>query len=344
MENAGFDASYRHTKDALKWIDPPSEKDKQGKREKNFDQSSPLAHCAALAHMDHSFWHGLGSTYQWDSEALLAPVVVESGGCLTATLDREADYRSVIARLFRKGAVSFTGNSREGIAQSELQRQEFWNGVLSGQSIGAAHRRSMNSALVTMLDLKQESGGGFWYQRNIRTQFGDPAFVMYLPGKPKTAPARVTSNGDVVSIHAPEKWWNVKMYVPPDWKKWADKDLYVLRGAGVYARRRWSSEGFDLEETYMTASLTTRRPVIKIEQIQKVQTPLGWSGKFYEDANADGTWTYRWSVRMADFDQKTGASVKALERLDYRVSYKWMLDFTQVEPAKISSKRKAVSR
>ena len=72
----------------------------------------------------------------------------------------------------------------------------------------------------------------------------------------------------------------------------------------------------------MTASFTTRRTVTGIEQLQKPQDPLGWNGKYYEDLNADGTRTYRWSVRMADFDQKTGKIISAVDRLDYRVSYK----------------------
>jgi hypothetical protein len=320
LGNVGFDSSYRHTKKDLKWIKRPTKK-KKGKRAKSFDQDSPLANCAALAHMNHSWWHGFGTTYQWDSEVLLAPVVVESGGCLTAALDYEADYRTVIARLFRKGAVSFTGNSREGIAQSELQRHEFWNGVLSGHSLGDAHRNSMNSALVTMFDLGQENGGSFWYQFNIRTLFGDPAFVMHTPRKQKIKPAHSTVKGNLVSVHAPEKWWTVKMFVPPDWKQWADKDLYVLRGPGVYARRNWCREQYDREEMFMTAFITTNRQITKIHQIQNQPSPLGWNGKFYEDVNADGTRTYRWSVRMADFDQKTGKIIHVVDRIDYRVSY-----------------------
>lgn len=320
FENVGFDASYRHTKDDLKWIVPPTEGNK-GKRASTFDQSSPLASCAALAHMHHSYWHGFGSTFQWDAEVLLAPVVVETGGCLTAALDREADYRTVIARILRKGAVCFVGNSREGIAASELQRHEFWNGVLSGRSIGSAHRSSMNSALVTIFDKKQEKGGGYWYQRQIRTLFGDPAFVMRVPGKPKSAPARVSVEGNTVSVFAPQQWWPVKMHVPEDWKKWADKDLYVLRGAGTYAHRTWCSDEYDREEMYMTAEFTTRRRVVKIEQVQKPPEPLGWCGKFYDDKNTDGTWTYRWSVRMADFDQINGKIINVVDRLDYRVSY-----------------------
>lgn len=320
FENVGFGASYRHTEENLKWIVPPAQ-GKKGKRAQTFEQDSPLARCAVLTHMDHSWWHELGHTFAWDAEVLLSPVVIESGGCLTAALDREPDYRSVIARMFRKGAVSFSGNSRPGCAPQELQRMEFWNGVLSGQTIGQAHRRSMNSALVTILDRKEKTSGAYWYQLRIRTQFGDPAFAMRAPGAPRSAPARIAVDGDTVTVHAPEQWWPVKMYVPEDWKKWTGKDLYVLRGAGTWARRTWCSEDYDREETYVTAEFTTRRRVAKIEQVQKPPAPLGWSGLFHVDEHADGSRTCRWAVRLADFDQIQGRIVNAVERLDYRVVY-----------------------
>jgi hypothetical protein len=320
FENFGFEAAYRHTEENLKWIVAP-EQGKKGKRAQTFEQDSPLARCAVLAHMDHSWWHELGHTFDWDAGVLLAPVVIESGGCLTAALDREADYHSVIARMFRKGAVSFSGNSRPGCAPQEAQRMEFWNGVLAGQTIGQAHRRSMNSAIVTLMDMKESSGGAYWYQLRIRTQFGDPAFTMRVPQAPRSAPARIAVDGDTVTVHAPAQWWPVKMCVPEDWKKWANKDLYVLRGAGVYARRTWCSEEYDREELYATAEFTTRRRVAKIEQVQKPPAPLGWQGTYYADENADGSRTYRWSVRLADFDQVHGRIVNAIERLEYRVTY-----------------------
>ena len=320
FENFGFDASYRHTEKDLKWIEPPSQ-GKKGKRAQTFEQDSPLARCAVMVHADHSWWHELGHTFAWDAEVLMAPVVVESGGCATGTMDREADDHSVIARLFRKGAVAFAGNARLGCAAQELQRLEFWNGVLSGQTIGQAHRRSMNSALVTILDLKQKTGGNYWYQYRIRTQFGDPAFVMRIPGQPRSAPARTTVDKEVVTVHAPAQWWPVKIYVPEDWKKWVDKDLFVLRGAGTYARRQWCGDGYDREETYVTAEFTTRSRVEKIEQVQKPPAPLGWNGSYYVDENPDGTTTYRWAVRLVDFDQIMGQIVNAVDRLDYRVVY-----------------------
>jgi len=320
FENVGFDASYRHTEENLKWVAPPAQ-GKKGKRAQTFEQDSPLARCAVLTHMDHSWWHELGHTFAWDASVLLAPTVVESGGCLTAALDRETDNRSVIARLFRMGAVSFAGNARPGCAQQELQRLEFWNGVLAGQTLGQAHRRSINSALVTIFDRKESAGGAYWYQLRIRTQFGDPAFAMRVPATPRSAPARIAVDGDTVTVHAPERWWPIKMYVPEDWKKWVGKDLYVLRGAGTYARRTWCSEDYDREETYVTAEFATRRRIAKIEQVQKPPAPLGWSGLFHVDEHADGSRAYRWAVRLVDFDQVKGRIVNTVDRLDYRVSY-----------------------
>ena len=320
FENVGFDASYRHTKENLKWLVPPAQ-GKKGQRTQTFDQDSPLARCAVLTHENHSWWHELGETFDWNARVLLAPVVVESGGCLTAALDREADCHSVVARLLRNGAVSFSGNSREGIAECELQRHEFWNGVLSGQTVGQAHRRSMNSAQVTILDKKEGAGGAYQYQLRIRTQFGDPALVMHLPGRPRSAPARCVVSNDTLTVHAPQEWWPVKMHVPADWKKWAGKDLYVLRGAGTYARRSWCREQYDKEEIYVTAEFTTRRRVAKIEQVQKPPAPLGWNGSYYADEHADGSRTYRWSVRLADFDQVKGTMVNAVERLEYQITY-----------------------
>jgi hypothetical protein len=320
FENVGFKASYRHTTENLKWEIPPSEGN-IGKRSSTFSQDSPLTRCAVITHMDHSWWHELGSTFGWDAETLLAPVVVESGGCLTAALDREPDFRSVIARLFRKGAVSFVGNAREGCAPQELQRMEFWTGVLAGQTLGQAHRQSINSALVTVLDKEKNHGGAYGYQLHIRTLFGDPAFRMRVPGPPQSTPAKTTVKGETVTIHAPAKWWPVKIFTPPDWKLWAGKDLHVLRGAGTYALREWCGQEYDREETCITAEFTTRHRVARIEQVQNPPAPLGMKGTWHADHHTDGSTTYRWAVRVADFDQIKGLLVNAVDHLDYHVVY-----------------------
>ena len=326
FENVGFRKSFRHDRSDLKWIVKPVKgangaKDTRGKRANEFGQDSPMTRTAAMTHMAHSWWKDLGQTYSWDSTALLAPVVVESGGCLTAVLDRQTDCRSVIARLFRNGAVSFVGNSRPGIAYQEQLRLEFWNGVLAGKTIGQAHRMALNSTVVTMLETGRLTGGPDHYQLHIRTLFGDPAFTMHVPSAPKSAPAKVTVAGDVVSVHAPAAWWPVKIRVPEDWKKWADKDIYVCRGAGTYAKRRWCREQYDLEITCFNAEIRTNRRIKGITQAQSPPKPLGWRGKHHVDEHADGWRTYRWQVQLIDFDQVKGKIKAKVDRLDYRIEW-----------------------
>ncbi len=49
--------------------------------------------------------------------------------------------------------------------------------------------------------------------------------------------------------------------------------------------------------------------------------PLGWTGKHTVDENLDGTRTYRWRVRLADFNQQTGKIINKLDRFDYRIEF-----------------------
>lgn len=320
FENVGFAMAPHHDVDTLRWLEKPTATSK-GKRAQAFEQDSPLTRVAVLTHQAHSWWHDLGQTYDWESDVLLAPTLVESGGCLTTALDRQPDFRSVVARLLRNGAVGFEGNALPAIAYDEQQRLAFWNAVLEGETLGRAHLRAQNSVVAVVLETGQLAGGPNYYQLYIRGLFGDPAFALRIPSPPKSAPARVEAQGDLVSVFAPAEWWPVKIRVPEDWKKWADKDLYVLRGAGTFPNRHWIGEGYDAEETYVEATLRTARKVKSIEQVQTPPKPLGWTGKYVADEHADGTRTYHWRVRLVDFDQPRGTIVSRVERLDYRITF-----------------------
>lgn len=321
FENVGLDASAYHEKDDLGWIKRPVGKDK-GERKKSIDPKSPLTSVAFLSHMDHSWWKQLGHTYHMNAGVLLAPTIVESGGCLTGNLDAEPEFRSVVARLFRNGAVSFCGQTRPGIAQQEQQRMEFWNGVFTGMTIGEAHLRANNSKATLVIETGQmERGGGDHYQLQIRTLFGDPALKPQLPSPPRSAPARVDVDGDLITVHAPSQWWITPIRVPEDWKQWVDKPLHVIRGLGTYANRSWCKEQYDHEEIYFDATLTTARRIKSIEQVDELPKPLGWTGKFTVDEHADGTRTYHWRVRLIDFDQISGKIISQAERITFRVRY-----------------------
>jgi hypothetical protein len=320
FENVGFVMAPHHDVDKLRWIEKPAGKSR-GKREKGFSQDSPLASVAAIAHTAHSWWHDIGQTYDWDSDVLLAPAVVESGGCLATALDRQADFHSVVARMLRNGAAGFLGNSLPATAFQEQQRLMFWNSVLAGRTMGQSQLDASNGAVAVVLETGQQHGGPNHYMLYLCGLFGDPGFTMHVPSAPKSAPARCQVKDDVVSACAPAQWWPCRIRVPEDWKLWKDKDLYVLRGAGTWPNRHWVSGGYDAEETYVWAALRTDRKVKSIEQIQSPAKPLGWTGKFVADDNADGTRTYMWRVRLVDFDQTKGTITSKVDRLDYKVTF-----------------------
>jgi len=294
----------------------------KGKRAKELVQSSPLASVAAITHVAHSNWKGLGQTYSWDSTVLLAPALVESGGCLTATLDRDEAFRSVIARFLRNGAVGFVGNVRPGIGAQEHMRLAFWNAVLAGETIGQAHRKSQNSMCLEVMDRGQmPRGGGMLYTLNIRALFGDPAFRMRVPARAKVAPAHAVVEGDTVVMHGPGAWWPVIIRVPEDWKRWTGKKLYVCRGLGTYVSRNWCGGGYGVERNCANAEIRTPRTIKSIEQAQSPPRPLGWTGKYWVDEHADRTRTYRWRVRLLDFNQTTGKITNKIDRLDYHIEW-----------------------
>lgn len=322
FKNVGLDTSAVHDEKDLKWIESPSKKNKnKGKREQSFNQNSPLTCVAFMTHMAHSWWKDIGQTYDMNSSVLLAPTVIESGGCMTCNLDYEPGLRSVISRMLRNGALSFCGQTRPGIAQQEQQRLEFWNAIFAGQTLGEAHRRAQNSKASLVLETGQTRGGPDHYQLHIRSLFGDPAFKPHLPSPPRSAPAKCEIKGDTVTVHGPATWWKVQMRVPEDWKQWSNKPLYILRGAGTYPNRYWCRDEYDQEEIFTNAELTTNQRIKSITQTQQPPAPLGWTGKHTVDENPDGSRTYRWRVRLVDFDQKTGVTTHKLDRIDYKIEY-----------------------
>ncbi|HEX5790746.1 MAG TPA: C25 family cysteine peptidase [Luteolibacter sp.] len=321
FENVGLDASAYHDTEHLAMIaPPPGKKDAKPQQAKSFSQDSPLASVAFLTHMAHSWWVDIGQTYDRDSATLLAPTVVESGGCLTGSLD-EPGFRSVVSRLLRNGAICFVGQTRPGIAPQEQQRVEFWNGLFAGETLGEAHLRAQNSKTALVLETNQARGGADFYQLHIRTLFGDPGFKPRFPAAPRSAAVRYETTADGLVVHAPQSWWISQMRVPEDWKLWADKPLYAIRGLGTYPKRHWCGDQFDLEEDCIDVRFTTGRRIASIEPVQSLPAPLGWTGKQVVDEHADGTRTYHWRVRLMDFDQKSGKIVNQADRLELRVKY-----------------------
>jgi len=265
---------------------------------------------------------GLGETYTVDATVLLSPCVVESAGCGPTALHVDRKFISVVSRLFRNGAVAFHGNAVPAPAPHQELRYGFWASVLGGATVGAAHRDCLNRKMLTALEGGQLKRGGVDIRTLIaRHLYGDPAFKMHIPDTRRVAPVRTEADGGRLTVHGPARWYICQIRVPEDWKEWAAKPLYVLRAPGIYIRASWCGEKYDREEVYADVAFTTTRTVKSITQETKLPDPLGWRGKHYVDENADGTRTYRWRVRMANFDQIEGKIRAAAERVDYRIEY-----------------------
>ena len=95
LANVGFDSSYRLTDEEIPWAEAPGE-GKKGKPAPSFPQASPAASSNVLIHLNHSWNFELGRTLKWDASILLAPTLVESGGCGTTCLDQRAPGQIIV--------------------------------------------------------------------------------------------------------------------------------------------------------------------------------------------------------------------------------------------------------
>jgi hypothetical protein len=251
---------------------------------------------------------------------LLAPCVVESAGCSTASLDQDAQHRSVAARLLRNGAVAFVGNVRRTIAQYELYRSEFWNSALSGESLGRAHRRALNALLVAALDEGERDSGPHRYELTNTAFYGDPALVLHRPLAARVRAARAELRGTDLVVHAPAAWWKSSVFAPEDWKRDPTATITTYRGFGVDADSRWDGEHQrNLETSYFVVEFATRQHVSRIVPIGPPPKPLGWTGHFYVDDHGDGTRSIFFRARLVDFDMDAGRVLDAVDTLRFRV-------------------------
>ena len=287
---------------------------------KPFTQDSPLASATAIVHSAHSSWLQLGETYMHDSRVLLAPCLVETGGCSPAALDSDPQQRSVALRLLRNGAVGFVGSVRRAVAQHELYRTEFWNAVLAGRSLGQANRHALNRALVACLARDEDKRAVLRYQLLNAAFYGDPALVLHLPSKPRTRTASAEIRGREVVVRAPAEWSRVEHYAPPDWKYEASPAIHGWRGAGVGVESSWDAANRRNHEVLVyTAEVRTERAVTGLTALDQPAAPTGWDGRYFVDEHPDGTRSVYFRVQLVDFDMSTGKVREKLERLRLRL-------------------------
>ncbi len=288
-------------------------------------EGSPLTEVGLFVHASHASWTTMGKTYNWNSKALLAPCLVSSAGCSTASLDQDGGpHRSVASRLLRNGAIAFVGNMRRGIAQQALFESEFMSAVLAGKTVGEANRHALNRVTVAVLEKDQGAGGSYYYQLYNHTLYGDPAWSPKLTGKvvdgsKANRAARVEVRGQIATVHAPSKFLRSEAVPNPEWKC-IFPAVYNWRGAGMGVESRWHGQDKRNEdELFFTSEVRTCRRCSTVEPMDEPAEGLGWTGKVFVDKHADGTRSIFWRVRLIDFDMTNGEVRSQAEKLRFRL-------------------------
>ena len=283
---------------------------------------SPITDVAAINHGMHSWRLGLGGFMDCESRVLFAPAMIESSGCSTMQIDHDKYNRSVAARLLRDGAVCVAGNIRNGIAQQELYRSEFWNAIMQHKTVGQAHRYALNRALLGALANHQTDRGGFRYQFYIRALYGDPDVHISIPSKLDERPAHFQRDGSRVIVYGPSKWHIESIGTSPSWHCKHDK-VYTAYARGV-GKQSWfdNKERHIMSKYYYTVELKTDKHLASIRQLTKLPKPLGWSGKFWVDKHQDGTRSIFWRVRIFNINDYTGKTTEPGGPITFKLTMK----------------------
>ena len=285
--------------------------------EKGVSANAEITNSEIIAHADHSGPGVLGKTYNWNSDVLISPAVIESGGCSTSRLHEKQESRYVVARLLKNGAVIFYGNSNLGIAEQRCLRDQFWNYTLSGHSVGEAHIKAVNTALLQSFDHNENKLGYVRYSAYTRMLFGDPAFTLLNKKRFKAPDTKYID--DQIKINFSSNWGINKFTPPPDWKDWHEKGLFHLYSNEFYTHQFWNnSQKYNKTEQYVNVELTTPQKIKKIIQNEKLEGSLGWNGKYYVDEHPlSNQRTYYWTVRVAEFDDVTGTVERRIKNISF---------------------------
>jgi len=235
--------------------------------------------------------------------------LVEGGGCNMASLDMYNSskewYDTNAVVLTGEGAVCFNAWVRGTGSGKTVSRDAFYKAILEGATMGEAHLYALN----IMAAKSQNSIRS--YDLNANMMYGDPAVTLHKPAGQTYASAHVTTNGNTLTVHAPETYW--VDYVD-------SKGKYVYSAPGLAG---FTSESVD--GTFF-ATYTTGLQVTNMTEESSVPYPLGWmrmrnSQDYVIDEHWDNTRTIYWRVRFDRFNENTGNFDQTINDIDYTIDY-----------------------
>jgi len=256
---------------------------------------------------DHGGPGGIGGGWNTDLETLLAPCIVEAGGCDSAGIDETTLDQTLSGQLLKKGSIAYIGTQRGTPGDKRIYRLVMWNAVLEGATLGQAHRRGLNAMWMAYLDEFQPPVY-MHYCLHSEALYGDPALKIYVPSEPILAPAHTEAAGTTFSAVAPEIFW-----------------IDQITGHGAYDGYYHNGPGmhpdYDQSIQFFFAEWKTDQPVTAMIQDPSIPSPLGGTGIWAIDEHPDGTYSVYTRVRFTQFNNNTGQITKEVDRVDFEVRF-----------------------
>jgi hypothetical protein len=245
---------------------------------------------------------------------LIAPCVVETGGCNIGAVDENyyssswRDWKTVNAVvLARQGAICLNASVRGTPATKDFGRDNFYKAILyDGATLGEARLHELNSMIINQ---------SHYYHINGNVFYGDPAVKIYTPPvNPTYDAAHVTANGNTLTVHAPDIYWVDFAEI------WFDSDGRYIYAAPGLSGSIYDYSNDDPAQTFI-ATYTTDLQITSMTQESGVPSPLGWKNALYMiDEHYDNTRTIYWQVRFDDFNYENGVFNQTIKQIHYQLT------------------------
>ncbi len=245
---------------------------------------------------------------------LIAPCVVETGGCNIGAVDENyygsswRDWKTFNAVvLARQGAICLNASVRGTPATKDFGRDNFYKAILyDGATLGEARLHELNSMIINQ---------SHYYHINGNVFYGDPAVKIYTPPvNPIYDAAHVTANGNTLTVHAPDIYWVDFAEI------WFDPDGRYIYAAPGLSGSIYDYSNNDPAQTFI-ATYTTDLQITSMTQESGVPSPLGWKNALYMiDEHYDNTRTIYWQVRFDDFNYENGVFNQTIKQIHYQLT------------------------
>jgi len=256
----------------------------------------------AILHDNHAGSYGWVGGPVCTFHNRLSPCVAASAGCSTASLDFTSPVYSIINRFFQCGAICYAGNTRNASNPGYSYHSMFWAALSADAPLGKANLAALNHQRYICLE-EGDAPTASQVACYEAVMFGDPAVRLAFLQPPAVAAARMEKSmaGDEAYYIGPGEWWEDSI-----------EAQYQYSAPGVY---------FVNDPMYLyhfaNVPIPYQTELESVVQLTSLPSPLGWTGYYFVDQQADGEDAVLWRIRVKDYNRTTGEIYSETDYVEY---------------------------